>query len=256
MAVRIENPDDHPPYDISGVAGHRRYLNDLEADLDDNWEDWDPERVRRHSEEVRAIRAEYKTLESEHERKNSAGARAWEQEEKRERQDEEKKKKAEQGQRRKGQARKAVRAGAGAARNRRRRNRYLEQTGIPAFGRSTTSLTLQTLGTLVGLSALYLILSPNGSKAYAALAKAVQIGVGAIVNPVDPLAPRGGKSHKQTQAEKLAAADAAGDVPALVPTEDLGLLDDATAAATSGKVRRLRPPSSLHHTQRRRPRRP
>lgn len=238
MAVRVPNPEEAAP---ANVEEARKLIADLEADLQDNWETWDVTQIDRHDRAKREWTDNWKTTRNDAARKvDSAGAS--------EERAEAKAKATKSAGRKKAVKKAATTAGKNAARRRRGRNRYAEQTGIPGFGRSTTSVTLQLLGTLVGLSALYLILSPNGSKAYAALAKAVEIGVGAIVNPVDPLAP-GGKKKKRTQAERLAAADAAGDIPALLSQDDLAA-NEAFEDFEAGRVPTLRPPASLRRQTR------
>jgi hypothetical protein len=77
-----------------------------------------------------------------------------------------------------------------------RTGRYVEQTGIPSAGRSAMAFTMQLLGTMIGLSLLFLVL--RGAENQQAGFRFLQQGLGGIVSGVqnlvdhrvDPLAPR------------------------------------------------------------------
>ena len=87
-------------------------------------------------------------------------------------------------------------AGRSSGRASRGARRTFERTGIPGAARSTTSLVLQGLGMLVGLSFAYLLLTNSekakpGRSALELFGRGVSKGVAAIINPVDPLQPGG-----------------------------------------------------------------
>jgi hypothetical protein len=101
-----------------------------------------------------------------------------------------------------------------------RTGRYVEQTGIPSAGRSTMAFTLQLLGTMIGLSLAYLLLtrSEGNQAGFRFLEQglgAVTAGVRNIISPVDPLAPRAGTAAAQPSA---APGTPAGQIPGLGAT--------------------------------------
>jgi hypothetical protein len=110
-----------------------------------------------------------------------------------------------------------------------RTGRYAEQTGIPGAGRSAMAFTLQLLGTMIGLSLLYLIL--RGAEGNQAGFRFLEQGLGAVtatvrnvVSPVDPLAPRAGASGGRAPVDRTPGAPSqaprriAGQIPGLGST--------------------------------------
>jgi hypothetical protein len=73
-----------------------------------------------------------------------------------------------------------------------RARRAFEQTGVPAAARTTTGLSLQFLGAIIGLSLVYLLLTnaerarPGGS-AVDMITTGVGKGLQRLIAPVDPL---------------------------------------------------------------------
>lgn len=85
----------------------------------------------------------------------------------------------------------ALRAGASGARGYARARRQITgSSGIAGTG----SIALEALGVGVGLALLYLVLSPNGSKAFASLLSGITSAVRVLISPVDPLNPTGSSS--------------------------------------------------------------
>jgi hypothetical protein len=87
-----------------------------------------------------------------------------------------------------------------------RTGRAVEQTGIPSAGRSAMAFTLQLLGTMIGLSLLYLLLDRADKNAGGF--RFLEQGLGGIVSGVqnlvdhrvDPLAPRTATTAAANQA--------------------------------------------------------
>ena len=78
-----------------------------------------------------------------------------------------------------------------------------QQTGIPSSAESGVQLLMRTIGGIVGMSFLYLILSPNGSKALSLTSNGLVYGMKALADPnVDPLRA----SSSDVQLSKLNAA--------------------------------------------------
>jgi hypothetical protein len=106
-----------------------------------------------------------------------------------------------------------------------RTGRYVEQTGIPSAGRSTMAFTLQLLGTMIGLSLLYLLLTRSESNG--AGFRFLEQGLGAVTtgvrnlvaHNVDPLAPRAGAgAGAAANAPSAAPGTPAGQIPVLGAT--------------------------------------
>jgi hypothetical protein len=97
--------------------------------------------------------------------------------------------------------------------------RSFEQTGIPGAGRSAMAFTMQLLGTMIGLSLLFLVL--RGAEGNQAGFRFLQQGLGAVTatvrnlvaHNVDPLAPRAAAN-----APSAAPGTLAGQVPGLGAT--------------------------------------
>lgn len=78
-----------------------------------------------------------------------------------------------------------------------RRRWAWKQTGIPAATESASQLALKTLGGVLGLSFIYLLLSPRGSNAVQLGARGVEHSIAALFSPsVDPL-----RSSRAAQAQ-------------------------------------------------------
>lgn len=101
---------------------------------------------------------------------------------------------------RRGGRRAAVRAGAAGGRAFARAQRQvLSSSGV----QDTGSLLLQALGVAIGLSLLYLALSPAGSKGFSTLLNGIAKFVRLLTGPFDPLNPKGTpSSSKPTAAEE------------------------------------------------------
>lgn len=98
-----------------------------------------------------------------------------------------------------GAVRAGVRGGRGYARARRT---ILSSSG----GGDVGSVLLQAIGVGIGLSLLYLTLSPNGSKAFATLLNGVSKFLRGFVGPLDPLNPT---PARHAGAEQVGPANAA-----------------------------------------------
>lgn len=62
------------------------------------------------------------------------------------------------------------------------------QTGIPTAGESATQLLMRTLGIIAGLSFVYVLLQPNGTRAISATSSGLTHALAALFSPsVDPL---------------------------------------------------------------------
>lgn len=86
------------------------------------------------------------------------------------------------------------------------------ETGIPLAGASASSIVMSTLGATVGLAAVYLLLSPNGSKATSTALDLIGGFLQRIIAPVDIF----GKGLTPTQA--AAAENPGGTAAARVRT--------------------------------------
>lgn len=213
---------------VKSLGDARTLDGRLESELQASWEDMSQEQVAGHESARRALSDRYKTLKRERGQGVEREGRAEERADARETRARQERERQERGRKQAGQGRRASSGrGRGRSAGRRgggRRNRYYEQTGIPGFGRTTTGLVMQTVGMFVGLSAVYLLLSDRGSRAYSTLARGLKLGVDALVLPLDPLnpsgRPQGGASERLTT-----GTGAAGEA-----------VEDATDATTDALV--------------------
>jgi hypothetical protein len=94
--------------------------------------------------------------------------------------------------------RRAVRAGAAGGRTYARSRRAIAQS---AGVQSTGSIMLEAVGVAIGLSLLYLALSPKGSKAFGTLLNGVSGFLRVLIAPIDPLNPKGATGRAAAEAQ-------------------------------------------------------
>lgn len=92
----------------------------------------------------------------------------------------------------------AARAGARGGRS---YYRAARQAGIPSAASSTGSTVMQAIGIGIGLSLLYLVLSPKGSNAFSMVLGGVVKAIDVLIQPIDPLSAFNSSTSPATPAQ-------------------------------------------------------